>query len=182
VVRENTARRRWERILKRRAAVAAAAATAVCACIVRFGPTAELIVPAFASAVLVVLAAIDIDRRLVPNRIVLPAAAATLAIQAAVAPESAPAAVVAAVGAAGVLLTLALAYPAGMGMGDVKLTLLLGAALEERVLAALLIGAFAATVWGIWLLWTLGRPALKKPIPLVPFLGGAAIAILLLGG
>ena len=81
----------------------------------------------FFCVVLVVLSAIDLEHRIVPNRIVLPAALVVLVAQTALHPS--PEWTLGALGASGFLFVAALAYPAGMGMGDVKLALLLGAML-----------------------------------------------------
>ena len=97
------------------------------ACFVHFGLSGEAFVASFFCAVLVVLSAIDLRHRIVPNRLVLPAALVVLVAQTALYPS--PEWALGALGAAGFLFVAALAYPAGMGMGDVKLALLLGAML-----------------------------------------------------
>ena len=72
-----------------------------------------------------------------------------------------------------------LAYPAGLGMGDVKLALLIGAALGWSVIAALLFGTLAAGLVSAALLIAKGAEARKRAIPLGPFLAGGAILVLL---
>jgi leader peptidase (prepilin peptidase)/N-methyltransferase len=76
-------------------------------------------------------------------------------------------------------LLLALVYPAGLGMGDVKLTLLLGAALGGAVLPALLMGTLAGGLAGLVLLARHGRRARNRAIPYGPFLGFGAIATMI---
>ena len=141
---------------------------------------AQDLVVAFFAAVLVVLSVIDIRTRRLPNRIVLPAAALVLAAHVAIEPDRAFEWVAAAVGAAGVLLVAALVYPGGLGMGDVKLALLLGAALGWSVAAALAIGFMAAALAGILLIVRNGWSARKSTLPLGPFLAFGSFAVLLL--
>src|SRR5215210_4697193 len=99
----------------------------------RFGAGGYGVVAALFAAVLGVLSMIDLERRLIPNRIVLPAAGVMLAAQTALLPDRALEWLLAALGAAGLLLVLALIRPGGLGMGDVKLGLLLGAGLGHHV-------------------------------------------------
>ena len=70
-------------------------------------------------------------------------------------------------------------YPGGLGMGDVKLALLIGAALGWAVTAALLLGTIAAGVVAAIMLFKEGSSARKRAIPLGPFLAAGAIVVLL---
>ena len=115
----------------------------VAACVLAFGAHAEALVAAFFCAVLVVISAIDIEHRIVPNRIVLPAPRRARRADAA---HPSPEWPLAALGAALLPLPAALVYPAGMGMGDVKLALLLGAMLGRTSRSALMVGMLAALV------------------------------------
>ena len=99
----------------------------VVACVLRFGATAEALVAAAFCAVLVAIAAIDTERRIVPNRIVLPAAAA-FSPRASCWSRASSGRSPRSPRPARCSSSLSL-YPAGLGMGDVKLALLLGAAL-----------------------------------------------------
>ena len=83
-------------------------------------------------------------------------------------------------GAFACFFLLALVYPAGMGMGDVKLVLLLGFALGSAVLPALMVGTLAAALAGAVLLAREGRDARRRTIPFGPFLAFGAIAATLL--
>src|SRR6187397_1405764 len=105
-------------------AVELGTALLIAACFLDFGLTWEAAVAAFFCAVLVVLSAIDIETYLIPNKIVLPAAGIVLVAQTVIDPS--PEWLIAGLGAALFFFLAALAYPAGMGMGDVKLALLLG--------------------------------------------------------
>jgi leader peptidase (prepilin peptidase)/N-methyltransferase len=132
-------------------------------------------------AILVWLATLDFQFRLLPNRIVLPAAALVLSSRVLVEPAHAAQFAAWSVGAGLVLLAAALARPGALGMGDVKLALLLGAALGSAVLPALAIGFTSIGVVGLVLAIRDGRQALKQTLPLAPFLAFGAIASLLLG-
>jgi leader peptidase (prepilin peptidase)/N-methyltransferase len=165
----------------RHAIVIAVAAGLSAAVLVRFGLTARGLIEAFVVAVLVWLSAIDIERHVLPNVIVLPAAALVLVAQIVAFPDQTVEWVVSAAGAAGLLLVFVLIYPAGMGMGDVKLALLLGAALGRLVVVALLLGFIAAAIAGLVLIARRGIGARKQGIPLGPFLALGATLTLFLG-
>jgi leader peptidase (prepilin peptidase)/N-methyltransferase len=157
-------------------AVELATACLVAGCFVKFGLSGQAFVAAFFCVVLVVLSAIDLEHRIVPNRIVVPAAVVVLVAQTALtlSPEWA----LAALGASGFLFVAALAYPAGMGMGDVKLALLLGAMLGRLVPVGLMLGMVAALVPSVVLLARHGSAARKMGIPFAPFLAlGSLIAL-----
>jgi leader peptidase (prepilin peptidase)/N-methyltransferase len=157
-------------------AVELTTAVLVVACVLAFGPTARAVVAAFFCAVLVVVSAIDLAHRIIPNRIVLPAAAICLVAQTALEPS--PEWALAALGASAFLLVAALAYPAGMGMGDVKLALLLGAVLGWTVPVALMAGMLLALVPSAVLLARHGAKARKMGIPFGPFLAlGSVLAL-----
>jgi prepilin signal peptidase PulO-like enzyme (type II secretory pathway) len=147
----------------------------------RFGTSARFAVAAFVIPVLCVLAGIDIAERRLPNRIVLPAAAIVLTAQAALWPDRALEFILAAVGGALVLLVPLLFLKAGVGMGDVKLMLLLGAALGSAIVTALLVGSIAAGGYAAVLLLRGGRDARREAFPFGPFLVFGALVALLFG-
>jgi leader peptidase (prepilin peptidase)/N-methyltransferase len=158
------------------AVVEAVTALLVVECFAVWGATAEAALAAGFCAVLVVLSAIDANERIVPNRIVLPAAAVALASHVAIDP-SVEWFVWAPIAAGGLFLAV-LAYPEGLGMGDVKLALLLGTVLGSAVTVALMFGLFAALVSGAAFVPRHGASARKGGVPLVPFLSlGAVIAL-----
>src|SRR5436853_490964 len=128
---------------------------------------------------LVAVSAIDAQHRIIPNRIVLPATAVVLVANTlrTLSPQWA----IAALAASGFLFVAALAYPAGMGMGDVKLALLMGAALGRSVPVALLLGMFAALVPSVVLLARHGARARKMAIPFAPFLALGSVVALFAG-
>ncbi len=164
------------RISLRYPLVELATALLVAGCVWRFGLSAEAAVAALFCSALVAVSATDLEHGVVPNRIVLPAAAAVLVAQTLLDPGVEW--LLAALGAAAVLLVATLAYPDGMGMGDVKLALLLGAMLGWFVPVALVVGLLAALAPSIVLLVRHGPRAGKLRIPLAPFLAlGGVVAL-----
>jgi leader peptidase (prepilin peptidase)/N-methyltransferase len=160
-------------------AIELATALLLAGCILRFGLSGRAAVAAFFCAVLVAISAIDAVHRIVPNRIVVPATAVVLVAQTALRPS--PEWALGARGASLFLFVAAVAYPAGMGMGDVKLALLMGAALGRTVGVALMLGMIAALVPSLFLLARHGSAARKMAIPFAPFLALGAIVALFAG-
>jgi leader peptidase (prepilin peptidase)/N-methyltransferase len=152
----------------------------VAGCFWKFGLSGTAFVAAFFCLCLVAVSATDLEHRIIPNKIVLPAAAIVLAANTALHPS--PRWAIAALGASGFLFAAALAYPAGMGMGDVKLALLMGAALGKYVPVALMIGMVSALVPGVYLLARHGSAARKMGVPFGPFLALGSVAALFAGG
>jgi leader peptidase (prepilin peptidase) / N-methyltransferase len=146
---------------------------------IRYGFQAETLVLIFVICVLVVISRHDIERHIIPNRIVVPAWLAVLAAHLALHPSHWVEWIVSSFGAGLFFLVFALAKPGGLGMGDVKLALLIGAALGWSVVAALLLGTFASGIVAAVLLFREGSAARKKSIPLGPFLAGGAIFVIL---
>jgi leader peptidase (prepilin peptidase) / N-methyltransferase len=157
-------------------AAAVLVATGVAA---RYGSETDGIVAAFAALALVLLSAVDVEQRRIPNVIVLPAAAVVLAGRAAVDPHRAWVWLAAGFGASFVFFVLAVIYPAGLGMGDVKLALLIGAALGGDVIAGLLLGTVSAALAGIALMVRHGSAARRRSLPYAPFLSFGALVVLL---
>jgi leader peptidase (prepilin peptidase)/N-methyltransferase len=157
-------------------AVELTTAVLVAACVLKFGVTARALVAAFFCAVLVAVTATDITHRIVPNRLVVPAAVLVLVAQTAIEPS--PQWLIGALCASLFLFVAALAYPAGMGMGDVKLALLMGAALGKTVPVAMLSGMIFALLPSLFLLARHGSAARKMAIPFAPFLAlGSVLAL-----
>lgn len=146
------------------------------ACGLAFGLSLEAAIAAFFCFVLVIITRTDFEHRLIPNRVVLPAALLVLVARTIDDPGVVWSA--AALGAGLVLFLIVFAYPRGMGMGDVKLSVLLGAALGVPVIVGLFIGFIAAFLPAAALLIRHGAAARKRAIPLGPFLAlGGVIAL-----
>ena len=151
-------------------------AVLIAGCVLAFGLSVESAVGALFCAVLVAVSAIDLEHRIIPNRIVLPATLVVLLANSA--RDLTPEWILAGLAASGFLFAAALIYPAGMGMGDVKLALLMGVALGKTVSVALMLGMLAALVPGIVLLARHGTKARKMGIPFGPFLAlGSVVAL-----
>jgi leader peptidase (prepilin peptidase)/N-methyltransferase len=145
-----------------------------------FGSSGRTLAAVLLLATLAALSAIDVEERRIPNRIVLPAAAVMLVLQVVLEPGRAFEWAAAALGAAALLFVLSVVNPDGLGMGDVKLALLLGAALGGAVVAALALGSVLAGLFGVALLVRHGVAARRSTIPLAPFLAVGATVVLLL--
>ncbi len=160
-------------------AVEGLTAVLIAGCALKFGFTWDTLIASVFCAALVAVSATDYERRIIPNRIVLPAAAFVLVANTIVHPSVEWLA--AGLGASGFLLLAALAYPAGMGMGDVKLALLLGVMLGRTVPVALMFGMIAALVPSVILLVKHGSAARKMGIPFGPFLALGGVVALFAG-
>jgi leader peptidase (prepilin peptidase) / N-methyltransferase len=156
-----------------------ATALLVAACVLDFGLSGRMVVSAYFCAVLVAVSATDLTHRIIPNRIVVPAAAVILIAQTALEPS--PQWALGALAASGFLFLAVLAYPAGMGMGDVKLALVMGAALGKTVAVAMMLGMLSALVPSVILLARHGSKARKMGIPFGPFLALGSVVALFFG-
>lgn len=123
----------------------------------------------------------DLDRRVIPNKVLLVAAVLGVAIAAVGDPGSLPERGIAAAAAGGLLFLVALAYPRGMGLGDVKLAAVMGLFLGRNVGPAILIALLAGSIVGLVLIARQGAAARKRAIPFGPFLALGGIAALLVG-
>jgi leader peptidase (prepilin peptidase) / N-methyltransferase len=130
-------------------------------------------------AALVAITRIDLDHRIIPNRIVAPLAVAALVLTAIFEPAQLPQRLIAGAAAGGFLLIAALAYPRGMGMGDVKLVAAMGLVLGRAVAPALLVALLAGTVVGIGVMARRGlTEGRRTTIPFGPFLAlGGAVSL-----
>ena len=147
--------------------------------LIRYGLSGDGVLTVFVIAVLVVLARHDLERRIIPNRIVLPATAVVLVANLLLHSDRWREWLLASLGAGLFFFLFAAARRGALGMGDVKLALLLGAALGEDVIRALILGTLAAAALGIVILVREGSPGMKRAIPLGPFLAAGAITVLL---
>lgn len=157
------------------------AALAVAVVLVKHSPR-DLTLGLVLVAVLVPISLIDFDRRVIPNKITLPAAIVALAVGLVLAPSRVPEQLIAGAAAAGFLLVFALAYPKGMGIGDVKLAGVLGLFLGRSVAVALLVGVLAAAIVGAAIMAQLGvKQGRKTAVPFGPFLALGGVVGLLAG-
>lgn len=130
-------------------------------------------------AVLIALAAIDLEHKLLPNAIVYPAAAWGIVATAIVDLSELPEHLIAGAGAFTFLLLAALAYPAGMGMGDVKLGGAMGVYLGLSIVPAMLVAFVSGTLVGVGMMVREGLAARKKGVPFGVFLAlGGVVGVL----
>jgi leader peptidase (prepilin peptidase)/N-methyltransferase len=121
-------------------------------------------------ALLVIITLTDLERRLIPNAVLLVGAVVAVALAAATDVASLPERFAAAAAAGGFLFCIALAYPRGMGMGDVKLAAVMGLFLGRDVAPALLVGFGAGALVGLAMMARKGAAARKQALPFGPFL------------
>jgi leader peptidase (prepilin peptidase)/N-methyltransferase len=127
---------------------------------------------------LVPVVVVDVRRRIVPDIVVLPAAALALALHIAAEPSRWWVPVAAALGAAGAVTLLWALRPDAMGLGDAKLALLMGAALGGAVVVALVAGFLAGALVGLGLVARRGWTARRATIPFAPCLAaGCVVAV-----
>ena len=144
----------------------------------KFGLEPEALVAVFACGTLAVLAAIDIEHRILPNRILFPAYLVVLVAQVAVAPDRALEWLLAGVAAAVFLALPLIVRRDAMGMGDIKLALLLGAIVGWKVFGAIVIGCFAMLPFALAML--VREHSVKgKTLPFGPFLAFGTVVMLL---
>ena len=123
----------------------------------------------------------DLEHRIIPNKILLVSALAAVAIVAATEPSDLPERLIAAVAAGGLLFAAALAYPQGMGLGDVKLAATMGLFLGRNVAPAIFVALLAGSLVGLAIVAKEGRAARKRAIPFGPFLALGGLVGLLAG-
>jgi leader peptidase (prepilin peptidase) / N-methyltransferase len=149
--------------------------------VVHWGEPSDIALGLVLVATLMAVSLTDLERRVIPNRILGVAAAAALAITALFDPATLPERAIAGLAGGGVLLVAALAYPRGMGMGDVKLAATMGLFLGPEVAVAILAGLLAGSIAGIYLIARHGAQARKRAIPFGPFLALGGLLALVAG-
>jgi leader peptidase (prepilin peptidase)/N-methyltransferase len=149
--------------------------------VVLWGDAGEIALGLSFATMLLAITLTDLERRIIPNKILLVGAIAGLAIAAATDPGSLLERAIAVAAAGGLLFAIALAYPRGMGMGDVKLAAVMGLYLGRSVAPALLIAFAAGALFGLALIALRGAAARKQAVPFGPFLALGGMAGLLVG-
>jgi len=133
------------------------------------------------AAMLIAVAGIDLAHRIIPNKVMLPSAIFAAATAIALRPADLVELGTAGAGAFLFFLLAALAYPAGMGMGDVKLAGVMGLFLGTAVIPALFIAFLSGTVVGVAVMARHGASGRKKGVPFGPFLALGGLVALLFG-
>jgi leader peptidase (prepilin peptidase) / N-methyltransferase len=135
----------------------------------------------FVSA-LVAVSLTDLELKIIPNKILLVATILGLGIVVLGDFDSLPERLLAAAAAGGLLFAAALAYPQGMGLGDVKLAAMMGFFLGRAVAPALLVALLAGSLVGLVIIAREGAAGRKRGIPFGPFLAFGGVVGLLAGG
>jgi leader peptidase (prepilin peptidase)/N-methyltransferase len=145
------------------------------------GVSLELLLDLPLAAMLIAIAGIDFDHKIIPHRILVPLAVWGIAASAFVRPDKLPELLIAGAAAFTFLLVAALIHPKGMGLGDVKLAGVMGLYLGLSVAPGLLIAFFAGSAVGIFMMAREGMGARKKGIPFGPFLSFGGVVALIAG-
>jgi leader peptidase (prepilin peptidase)/N-methyltransferase len=161
--------------------VAALSLAAVVASFAHYGLTGHALVGAVFCPALVLLAAIDLKHKLLPNTIIGPATLAVGVIVAASSPGDFVAHLLAALALGGFFFAFAAFFPGSLGMGDAKLGFLIGLALGSKTLGATLIAFAGLLVAALYVLATRGISARKDALPFGPFLALGGILAFFLG-
>ena len=133
------------------------------------------------AAMLIAVAGIDLEHRIVPNKILLPLAVWAIGAAAVVRTDMLPELLIGGTCAFGLLFLAALVHPRGMGMGDVKLAGVMGLYLGASVAPALLIGFLTGSLVGVAIVAKHGAAGRKRGVPFAPFLALGGIVALLVG-
>jgi leader peptidase (prepilin peptidase)/N-methyltransferase len=150
--------------------------------VVVIGPNEDVWLGLAFVLLLVPVTVIDLDFRIIPNKLMIAGTVAALAILALTRPDDIPEHLIAAVAAGGFLLIAAVAYPSGMGMGDVKLAFVMGLFLGREVGVAMLVALVAGSVVGIAIMARKGtQEGRKTAVPFGPFLALGSVVALLAG-
>jgi leader peptidase (prepilin peptidase) / N-methyltransferase len=123
----------------------------------------------------------DFEQRIIPNKILLAGAILCLAIAIPTDPGGLLERAIAAAAAGGVFFLVVLAYPKGMGLGDVKLAATMGLFLGRAVAPAILVGLLVGSVVGLALIARHGSRARKMAVPFGPFLALGGVVGMLAG-
>ena len=170
------------RISPRYPAIELTTALAFGAIVLLNGVDRELIWELPFAAMLIAVAGIDLEHRIIPNKIMLPSGVAGIGVAVGLRADALPELLIAGAGAFVAFLVCALAYPAGMGMGDVKLAGVMGLFLGTAVVPALFIAFLAGTLVGVVVIARHGADGRKKGVPFGPFLALGGLVGLLAGG
>lgn len=145
----------------------------------RFGLTWPLLVAWAFIAAMIAVAFIDYDHMVIPNKIVLPGTVIGLAASVAINPHRWWVYLAASLGAAAFMFVLVMLWPGGMGPGDIKMALFMGAVLGAHVVVAVFAAFLFGALVGVYLMVVLKRSR-KVKIPFGPFLAlGSVLAVFL---
>jgi leader peptidase (prepilin peptidase)/N-methyltransferase len=163
-------------------AVEAATALLCAACVLHFGADSDVWLPLVFVLLLVPITLIDLDHHIIPNVLTLIGAVAAIALTALFQSDQLVENLIAGVAAGGFFLVAAIVYPAGMGMGDVKLAGVMGLVLGRAVVPAIFAALLFGTVVGTAVMARYGvKEGRKKGIPFGPWLAAGSLVGLFAG-
>jgi len=145
-----------------------------------FGLTIWTITGIIFCSVLIVISFIDIDFKIIPNVIVLPFTVIGLALNISFRSSGWWMPLAFSLGAFLFMLIIHLIYPRGMGMGDVKLSLMVGAFLVNKVIMGLFLGFLIGAIYGLVLI-LIKKRKFKQASPFGPFISIGSIIALFYG-
>jgi leader peptidase (prepilin peptidase)/N-methyltransferase len=156
---------------------------ALCAaCVLKFGADSDVWLPLVFVLLLVPITLIDLDHHIIPNVLTAIGAVAAFVLVLAFQTDELTGHIIAALAAGGFFLIAALVYPAGMGMGDVKLAGVMGLVLGRAVAPAIFAALIAGTVVGAVVIARFGaKDGRKKGIPFGPWLAFGSLVGLFWG-
>jgi leader peptidase (prepilin peptidase)/N-methyltransferase len=156
---------------------------ALCAaCVLRFGADRDVWLPLVFVLLLVPITLIDLEHHIIPNVLSAIGALAAFALVVAFQTDDLTEHIIAALAAGGFFLIAALVYPAGMGMGDVKLAGVMGLFLGRAVAPAIFAALIAGTIVGAVVIARFGtKDGRKKGIPFGPWLAFGSLVGLFWG-
>lgn len=131
---------------------------------------------------MVAVVPIDLEHRLILNRLTYPAAVLAVVIGLLLDPGFVPEQVLAGLAAGGFFLGAALAYPAGMGLGDVKLAAVMGLYLGRAVAPAIFVALVLGVLVGVVVMARVGGARGRKvKVPFGPFLAAGSVLAIFVG-
>jgi leader peptidase (prepilin peptidase)/N-methyltransferase len=152
------------------------------ACVLRFGADSDVWLPLVFVLLLVPITLIDLDHHIIPNVLTAIGAVAAVALVLAFDSDSIVEHLIAAAAAGGFFLLSAIVYPAGMGMGDVKLAGVMGLFLGRAVIPAIFAALIFGTIIGGIVMARYGmQEGRKKGIPFGPWLAAGSLVGLFAG-
>jgi len=159
----------------------AVAALYVATVVVLWGDPTEVVEGLVFVPLLAAVTLTDLERRIIPNKILAVGAVAAVVVAAIGDPGSLPVRLIAGAGAGGLFFIAALAYPRGMGLGDVKLAATMGLFLGRNVIPAIFVALLAGSLVGVAIIAREGSAGRRMTIPFGPFLAFGGLVGLLLG-
>jgi leader peptidase (prepilin peptidase) / N-methyltransferase len=170
------------RISWRYPAVEAATALLCAACVLHFCADSDVWLPLVFVLLLVPITLIDLDHHIIPNVLTLIGAVAAIALTALFQSDQLVENLIAGAAAGGFFLVAAIVYPAGMGMGDVKLAGVMGLVLGRAVVPAIFAALVCGTIVGMAIIARYGaKEGRKKGIPFGPWLAAGSLVGLFAG-